>query len=141
MRKQLKKRCDRCGIVADVPSKRRRCHQRRFGQNSYSCWGNLRVVKEPTLVSLPKQPAAAAPKLRPQDIAQKKLDQARKKVSEKTSAMARLAKQLRAWERKATYYARRASLTDVELAADKLRRETARANRPKRRSIRLPESA
>lgn len=86
------------------------------------------------MVRAPKTPT---PKVRPQDAAQKKLDHARQKIADHAKALARIARQLRAWERKATYYARRASLTDAELAADKARRETARASRPKRRAIRL----
>jgi hypothetical protein len=77
-------------------------------------------------------------KLRPQDVSQKKLEHARKMVSEKTRAMARIATQLRAWERKANYYAKRASMTDAELEAETAKRVEARATkRPKRRAIRI----
>jgi hypothetical protein len=142
MQNRLKKRCTRCGVVREVRARQRRCHARRFGPKSYCCWGTLvkverakRVRKEAPMKT---QASTENATRRPQDAAQKKLEQARKKVSEKTRAMARLATQLRAWERKATYYAKRASMTDAEILAEKAARVEAIANRkPKRRGIRV----
>ena len=74
---------------------------------------------------------------RPQDIAQKKLEHARKMVTVKMKTMTRLATQLRAWEKKASYYARRASLTDAEIAAEQVKRAERMTKRPKRRAIKL----
>jgi hypothetical protein len=82
---------------------------------------------------------------RPQDAAQRKLDHARKMVAKKTKAMTSLAVQLRAWEKKASYYAKRASMTDAEVAAEAAKRVAdlkARAERrPKRRAIKLQAGA
>ncbi len=138
MTKRLKKRCTRCSVVRDLPARQRNCHARRFGPGSYCCWGSLVTIREPKKEKRMRetQPTENA-RRRPQDVAAKKLEQARKKVSEKTRAMARLATQLRTWERKANYYAKRASMTDVEVAAEQAIR-VARANRkPKRRAIKL----
>lgn len=77
-------------------------------------------------------------KARPQDVAQQKLAHARQMASAKAKAMARLATQLRAWERKASYYAKRASMTDAELAAETEKRVAGRATkRTRRRAIKL----
>lgn len=77
------------------------------------------------------------PKARLQDAAQKKLDHARKMIGEKTRAMRRLATSLRLWERRATYYAKRASMTDAEIAAENAARTARQNRRPKRRAIQL----
>lgn len=144
MQNRLKKRCTRCGVVREVRARQRRCHDRRFGPKSYCCWGQLvkverakRVRKEETPMTTQAPTENATKTRRPQDVAAKKLEHARKKVAEKTRAMARLATQLRHWERRANYYAKRASMTDAEVAAEQAVR-VARANRkPKRRAIKL----
>ena len=134
------KTCGRCGRTAPVPAWARRCRERKFGRGSYCCWGRLARVVE---AKPKKEVAMKAPKAkaRPQDLAQKKLDHARRMVSEKTKAINRLATALRAWERKATYYAKRASMTDAELAAETAARHAkAAARKPKRRAIALPKA-
>lgn len=137
--KRLKKRCTRCGVVADLPPRQRKCHERTFGRGSYCCWGRLERVVAPKKEKRMKVKAPTEnAKRRPQDVAQQKLEHARKMASAKTKAMARLATQLRAWERKASYYAKRASMTDAEILAEKVARIELIANRrPKRRAIRL----
>jgi hypothetical protein len=139
MRNRLRKRCERCGIEATVPARQRKCHERKFGRGSYCCWGRLTVVVAAKKEKRMKANATTEnAKRRPQDVSQKKLEHARKMVSEKTRAMARLAQQLRTWERKANYYAKRASMTDAELLAEKAARvEAISKRRPKRRAIKI----
>lgn len=67
---------------------------------------------------------------RPQDVAARQLLHARRMIAEKTRQMRRLATALHHWERKAAYYARRASLTDAEVQAEREKR-VARATRVK----------
>jgi hypothetical protein len=98
---------------------------------TYACWGELeRVVTA----------KAAKPAVRPQDAAAKKLAEAQKMVALTTRRIARLTTALRRWQNKATYYAKRASMTDEELAAERQRekeKEEARAARRQRRAIAL----
>lgn len=68
-------------------------------------------------------------KQRPQEIAARKLAHARKMMTAKTRAMRRLATSLRFWEGRAAYYAKRASLTDAEIATERLKRLDAAARR------------
>lgn len=151
----VKKRCDRCGHVEAVRPAQRRCHRRKFGPRSYCCWGKLERVPGPVrgarrtvreaIQELAAQgaaeeaavQAAAQAGRRPQDAAQKKLDHARSKVTEVSRKIARLSTSLRMWERRATHYAKRASMTDAEVAADRERRKQRQARRPARRGIKL----
>lgn len=125
---RVKKICGRCGATAKVPQKQRKCYRLRFGKGSYACYGDLflteRGRKERDVTK------------RPQDVAALKLATARAMVAKKTRALARLATSLRMWERRAQYYARQASLTDAEIAAQKAARAT-RSSKPNRRAMRL----
>jgi hypothetical protein len=97
----------------------------------YYCWGRLAVVA-------PR--VRPATKQRPQDIAAVRLAHARKKIGEATRRMARLATSLRMWERRAAYYAKRASMTDAEVMAEREKATAAkgaRADARKRRAITL----
>jgi hypothetical protein len=150
----VKKRCDRCGHVSLVKVRDRRCRQRRFGRGSYACWGLLSLVKrkkkEAVVGSTSPlvtdgsldfgQLAPAKRKLSSQEQAAKKLTHARKMIGEKTKALRRLATSLRLWERRAAYYAKRASMTDAEVAAEKVKREqatAARRQKAQRRAIKV----
>ena len=138
MRRFLKKQCSLCHVIADVPARQRKCHERRFGRGSYCCWGRLVKVITPKKEKKPMpENVNVENRARPQDIAQKKLEHARKMVTVKMKTMTRLATQLRAWEKKASYYARRASLTDAEIAAEQVKRAERMTKRPKRRAIKL----
>lgn len=70
---------------------------------------------------------------RPQDVAAKKLAHARKMVARRTQQMKRTVTSLHQWEAKARHYAKRASLTDAELAAARDRAKAAQAARGSRR--------
>ena len=123
-REIVRRRCLRCGWKGWARPRKRKCYQSRFGKGSYACWGDLAPIIRQTKVS--EQEAAMMPTMtgkRPQDLAQKKLDYARKMVTAKTKQMRRLATSLRLWESRATYYARRASMTDWEIATEKQKRE------------------
>lgn len=135
----VKKRCERCGWTGAVPVRRRRCYERRFGRGSYACWGKL---ARPVVVKKQKEekPMPSKVVVRPQDVAQKKLDRARKMIAEKTRQMGRLATSLREWQSKAARYAKRASMTDVEVEAERAARVSsaaARAQRTVRRGVSL----
>lgn len=92
-----------------------------------------RTARNPAFYPVTREP------VRPQDVAERKLAQARRKVAEKTAALARLATQLHEWERKATRWAKLASMTDAEVEAKKVRRKQARENGLARRSRRAIE--
>lgn len=77
---------------------------------------------------------------RPQDIAQRKLEHARKQVAAKTKAMKRLVTSIRMWERRAAAYAKQASLTDAEVLAAQEKRKAQQERRRQekvRRGIQL----
>lgn len=122
--KVVLKRCTRCGHKLHARQSYRRCHQLRFGKGSYTCWGNLETVK--------KKPKPITEEDSPQmyEAQRKKAElqrqAAERMVSAKTRALARLVTSLRMYERRASYYAKRAAMTDAELAAEKLKR----ADRP-----------
>ena len=46
MKPTVKRQCVRCGHVAVVPARRRKCHRPRFGRGSYACWGELALVAQ-----------------------------------------------------------------------------------------------
>lgn len=129
-KKMVRKKCEKCGVEQwALPRARlcRRSEQRGFGWAT--CWGRLVTVKP-----------AARPEVSPQEAATKKLALARKMVSEKTRQMRRLATSLHMWEQRATYYARRASMTDAEVEAERAKAraaEIARAEAKRRRGIKL----
>lgn len=147
-RPYVKKRCARCGHTELVRPAQRRCHVRKFGPTSYCCWGLL--ARAPMPVRTKKVTVAAAGAAeeavvaerqarRPQDEAQKKLEHARTKVTELTRSIARLSTRLRDWERQATHYAKRASMTDAEVSLEREKRQAQQARRakPARRGIKL----
>lgn len=133
MTKRVRKRCARCGHVGRYRPRERCCKAPRFGSGSYACWGDLMAVRLERV----------APTKTPQDVAREKLARARRMVTAKTRAMRRLATSLRLWERRANYYAMRASMTTDELAAQRacrLAQAQIRANRTIRRAIQLPRN-
>ena len=62
------------------------------------------------------------PKKTSHEIAREKLAGALAMVSKKRRAMKRLATSLRFWENRAAYYSWRASMTDAEVAAERVKR-------------------
>lgn len=116
---RITKRCEKCGGTSLVPPRARRCKRQNFGPASYACWGKL---------------AADKPKPLPvQERALRDHQRAERMLEEKLTELARLTTSIREWRRKSKYYAERASLTDAELAARKVR-----TRKPKiRRGIKL----
>jgi len=86
---------------------------KRFGQRYY-CGGRL--------VELPAVVRPEKPKPAPQDIAAAKLEHARRQIREVSKRIKRASTSLRLWERRAAYYAKRASMTDAELEAERTRK-------------------
>lgn len=128
----VRKRCEACGKAQSVRPRARICRERiQRGFGWVYCGGRL--------ASLQRR-KSTQPELSPQEVATRKLAHARKMVAEKTKQMRRLAVSLHAWEQKAARYARRASMTDAEVEAERLRRVEAAARRAElrqRRGIRL----
>jgi len=129
---KVRKLCEKCGHIAFVEPRRRVCYHRPMGPRmGYSCWGKLVRYKPPARPKVEK---------RVQDVAAEKLAHARRKVTETTRRMSRMATSLRLWERRAAYYAKRASMTDAEVATEREKTaaaKDARANSRKRRAITL----
>lgn len=155
----VRKRCLKCGHVGMVPSAQRHCRRAErnaMGRTGFSCWGGLAVVVRPaqgkTLREAIEEMAVAGgepvvaekPLPRPQDEAQRKLDRARRRIAKLEADVrdlvkrtARKQKESRRLEVSAAFYAKRASMTDAEMAADKAKRLAARAAGPTRRGIKL----
>lgn len=148
----VRKRCERCGHVGLVRERQTKCRRPRFGRDSFACWGDLVSTKrsrnaeadpevrhvQPAGDNVPGHAATLRRKPRPQDAAQASLDQAAQKVVHYTREALRVARLLASWQRKAAHYARRATMTDAEVEAERrARKEQAerRAARKVRRGI------
>jgi flagellar biosynthesis chaperone FliJ len=82
--------------------------------------------------------------VRAQDVAEQKLNQIRKRIDKarqrhiaETRKAASTARLIQSLERSATHYAKRASMTDAEIEAERQRWLERRAQRPKRRGMNL----
>ena len=142
--RRLRKRCSKCGHVADYKPRERRCKRQPFGPRSYCCWGRLALVAAPEPAPRPTAPPKPQPSTRPQDVAARKLEHARKMVGAKmveigatSKALARLVRAMGEWERRANYYAALASRTDAEIEQER----AARAERAERRDKRARRRA
>jgi hypothetical protein len=132
LRKTLKT-CAKCGRTTLARRRQRFCHLRSLtGFSKYWCYGKLeRVRRERETVEL-----------RPQDEAAKQLAKCRANVKKAASKIKRATTSMKLWQTRAERYARIASMTDEEYAAQraeqKLKAEE-RANRKRRsrRSITL----
>lgn len=127
--RKVKTRCAKCGAVATVHPSQRRCHALPMGRLGYWCYGALERVSAP-----PRQ----TPEKRPQDVAAAKLADARKRLATVTRRIRRLVTSQRLWERRVSYFARRASMTDAEVEAERVeaqRKKEARASRRIRRAV------
>ena len=144
------KQCQRCGWSGPVRPRERRCKQRRFGQGSYACWGQLLTVRRPEPAKAASQNARPErqPK-RPQEKSATKRDAARRRVSaleaQVETATATIANAYRSikrwrqliteWERRADYHGRRASMTDDELRTEFEDRKKRQADKSTTRAI------
>lgn len=120
--KKLSKYCETCGLVADVPPRRRRCHRRKMNAKGFwtgfACWGTLRTVKtakKPTKVAKKKAAMSDADRLRADS---------RKRLAQAEALLARNRKQHRAagrrvtkWERKVRALKKLALRTDEQIEA------------------------
>ena len=89
----------------------------------YGTWGKLVDETKPT--------RQKRPPMSPQEQAARKLAHARKQMSVASARIRRATTSLRLWEKRAAYYAKRASMTDAEYQAEVARRKV-RAPKPKR---------
>lgn len=72
--------------------------------------------------------------------AEKERDKASKKIVEKTRQVVLLAKSIKDWQRRAVLWAKRAAMTDAEIAAERKKRQAAHAKGragKRRRGMRL----
>jgi len=125
IKKLTKKRCVKCGAVGLVKPRQRRCYRTSGFAGSYACWGAL----ERTVRPKPKTTGT------PQDAAKSKLAYAERMVAEKITTIKRTATLLSAWTRRVTYYSKRASMTDAEIEAERVKRKTPKPR--KRRGVKL----
>lgn len=117
----IRKRCGKCGRISPVRPRIGRC---RLGHRTLPgrlCGGSLTAVPRPRL-ERPLQP-------RPQEAAAARLRRARKMLAAKMAGLKRLMTSISLWERRAAYYARRASMTDAEVAVERVAREAQMAKR------------
>lgn len=75
----------------------------------------------------------------PQDIAARKLADAKRRVTEYTRKAKHATTQAAKWHAKVRHYEKRAAMTDAEIAAERVARETRKrtARTPRERSIAL----
>lgn len=144
-KRTVRKVCARCGEKGWYRERETKCKRRRFGRGSYCCWGELTRVRRRTPDADVLRDANGTPRPlgyylneeaqlelqvqrggKVRADAERKLAHARRMVAEKTKQMKRLVTSLRMWERRATYYAKRATVSDAEVEAERL----ARLNRP-----------
>jgi septal ring factor EnvC (AmiA/AmiB activator) len=137
------KRCQKCGAQREVPSRDRRCKviERRFGRQYY-CWGTLTRVrsrKRPPITKAltPVDTAARGEQVRQQ--AKKDLARTRRQIGDKTRTLtatvayiSKYAKQITKLEARAARLARRASMTDDEIEAERQRAIATLRKRDKR---------
>lgn len=157
---QVKKRCLKCGTVALYRPAVRRCRHQKFGPRSYWCYGKLEAVpvtprvrrNDDVHVPVPagkgigwvlSEEAAVmrdtANGARMRSDAQKKMDDANEKIVDKQRQVARLTRQISELQRKSRHYAKRAMMSDAEIAAEREKRiaQQARRAKPVRRGIKL----
>lgn len=146
-----KKTCAKCGKAGWYRPRETRCKRQKFGPGSFWCYGALSAVaKKPDPLGLRPAPGLAIGSLlgeeglalavadrgvRIRADAAKKLAAARDRITDKTRQMTRLATSLRMWEKRASYYAKRASLTDAELEQERQTRMARAKRKPRRRGI------
>ena len=132
---RLPKRCAKCGNIYLALPRERRCKrsEQRMGRLFY-CWGLLVAEPKPKRVKAPKVEQT------PQQAAAGTLDTVRAKIArryarlaELAAEMGRVSKDVRTFEASAQRLARRASMTDAEIEAE---RQATRARFAKARSRR-----
>ncbi len=123
----IKKRCVKCGAVSLVKPRQRRCYRTSTYNflGGSSCWGLL----------APLATKKQAPKLSVQDGARINLAHAERMVAEKITAIKRTTTSLSLWTRRVAYYTKRASMTDAEIEAERVKRKTPKPR--KRRGVKL----
>lgn len=145
--KFIKKRCNRCGRVADIKARQRRCYERRFGKGSYACWGNLEVVRKPRRprkddIQIPagkgigwvlSEEADRQRADRARAEARRQLDRTNEAIVDKTRAVTRLARSIDLLQQKARRLKKRSEMSDVEFAGLRERGVKAHAAKVARR--------
>lgn len=111
----ITKRCAKCGKISRVSRGVRTCYQ--AGTNAWNgrvyCWGTLTAVDKPK----------RAEKTRPQDVAGKLLAKAQQAIDEHLDRIKRSSAAIGRWQKKASYYAKRAAMSDEQLQAEREARE------------------
>lgn len=123
----IRKRCRVCKRVGYYGDRAAVCYFTRGLLGSYCCGGRLDVVvplkkkREEVPVSEGERVRAEAVKKR--DHAQRLAEARRREVMLAVKKADRLSKAMRRWEAKASYYARRANVTDAEITVERERRK------------------
>lgn len=157
----VRKVCTKCGRASMVRPRARRCKiiEKRMGARFY-CYGELMALSQAVVerrkidvstapgltVGLSVQPIGPAQR-RPQDVAQRSLEKTRKAITagylnltKLARQQARQAKRITRMEAAAARYAKRASMTDAEVQAERDAREArSKARVKKTRQISLEE--
>lgn len=132
----IRKRCTRCQTVAHVPARQRKCHVRRFGPGSFCCWGDLQredFARFRPEVAGGQGARHVPPPPTPQETARKALGRLATRRAALVKQLATLAARLRAMGQQEARLARKAAMTDAEVAADREKRSAAvRAGRARR---------
>lgn len=128
---EVLKRCTKCGVAREYGPRVRRCHatETRFGKQYY-CWGRLeRVVtkrERPPKAEGTLSSTARGAQVRAR--AQQDLDRVRKRIADHTRTLtatvayiSKYSKKITKLETRAAQLARRASMTDDEIEAERQR--------------------
>ena len=134
-----RRRCAKCGRVGYYEKGAKKCRLLAFGRGSYACWGNLKPIstRAPTgprtttagdeLREMIAQAATLDPRIadageRIRADARAKLAKAQARVTEIARDVKRLSQLLDKYVKAANYHARRASLTNEDVQAERARR-------------------
>lgn len=127
------KKCEKCGAAARYRPRERRCKAVTGGgfRHRYYCWGKLVPVRRPTAA-----PSSEPVAVRPQDVAAKRLAVAQRRIAEWTRKAAHATRMLAKWQRASAQAAKRASMTDAEVEAERAARKAQAEGRAQRRKVR-----
>ena len=136
-KRTVKKRCAKCQRAGYYAEGIRHCRMRKFGPDSYCCWGDLVPVRKPR-ATLPISEAQRGERFRA--TAGKQLAKAQQTLKDKRRRLAIAERLVEKWERRVNRLTKEAGLTDVEIEARRSRaqkaaQESARIGRIRRRLL------
>ena len=137
--RSAKKQCAKCQQVGYYRTGTRHCRMRKFGINSYCCWGDLTPVRKP--VTRPTSESQRGERFR--TTIGKQLAHAQQTLKVKRRRLALAERLVDKWERRVNRLTKEASLSDAEInarrqRAQKAAQESARMGRIRRRLLGKP---